>query len=92
MEHIPAGQERIDVMNEAHRVLKPCGTFEIIVPLASTWRAIADPTHVSFWCMESFRYFDGLHGADADYGIKLWETVELYVEDGWEGHWLGKPR
>lgn len=92
MEHIPAGQDRIDVMNEAHRVLKPGGTFEIIVPLAGTWQAIADPTHVSFWCMESFRYFDGLHSADADYGIKLWETVELYVAGGWEGHWLGRPR
>jgi predicted SAM-dependent methyltransferase len=93
MEHIPAGQERIDVMNEAHRVLRPGGVFEIIVPLmVGTWHAIADPTHVSFWCKESFHYFDGLFAANADYGIRLWQTLELEVVDGWEGHWKGTPR
>jgi predicted SAM-dependent methyltransferase len=93
MEHIPAGQERIDVMNEAHRVLRPGGVFEIIVPLmVGTWHAIADPTHVSYWCKESFHYFDGLFAANADYGIRLWQTLELEVVDGWEGHWKGTPR
>lgn len=93
MEHIPAGQPRIDVMNEAHRVLKPGGVFEIIVPLlVGTWHAVADPTHVSFWVKESFHYFDGLFAANADYGIRLWETLELEVVDGWEGHWKGTPR
>jgi ubiquinone/menaquinone biosynthesis C-methylase UbiE len=93
MEHIPAGQDRIDVMNEAHRVLRPGGVFEIIVPLmVGTWHAIADPTHISFWCKESFHYFDGLFAANADYGIRLWETLELEVVDGWEGHWKGTPR
>lgn len=93
MEHIPAGSARIAVMNEAHRVLKPGGVFEIIVPLlVGTWHAVADPTHVSFWVKESFHYFDGLFAANADYGIKLWETLELEVVDGWEGHWKGTPR
>lgn len=93
MEHIPAGAERIAVMNEAHRVLRPGGVFEIIVPLmVGTWHAIADPTHVSFWCKESFHYFDGLFAANADYGIRLWTTLELEVVDGWEGHWKGTPR
>jgi ubiquinone/menaquinone biosynthesis C-methylase UbiE len=92
MEHIPAGMDqRVKVMNEAHRVLKRGGTFEIIVPLlVGTWHAIADPTHVSFWVKESFHYFDGLFAANAHYGISLWETVSLEVVNGWEGHWIGR--
>jgi ubiquinone/menaquinone biosynthesis C-methylase UbiE len=93
MEHIPSGAARISVMNEAHRVLAPGGVFEIIVPfMVGTWHAIADPTHVSFWCLESFHYFDGLFAANADYGIKMWTTIELFTKDGWEGHWKGTPR
>jgi len=93
MEHIPAGQPRIDVMNEAHRVIKPGGFFEIRVPLMiGTWHAIADPTHVSFWVPESFGYFDGAQHYDADYGIKLWTRVSFEVVGGWEGRWVGVKR
>lgn len=94
MEHIPAGQQRIDVMNEAHRVLKPGAVFEIIVPncLSGTWHAWADPTHVSFWCKESFHYFDGLFAANADYGIRPWTTLELITNDSMEVRWKGTPR
>jgi SAM-dependent methyltransferase len=82
-------------MNEAHRVLKPGGVFEVIVPIVNdplTWHAIADPTHVSFWVPESFHYFDGLFAANADYGIRLWSTLELEVRGGFECHWKGTPR
>lgn len=108
MEHVPAGADRLAVMNEAHRVLAPGGTFEIIVPFVCSrpiphaqqlvdgaplaWQAIADPTHVSLWVPESFYYFDGTFAANADYGIALWETIELRTELGWEGHWIGTPR
>jgi SAM-dependent methyltransferase len=100
MEHIPAGAERIAVFNEAHRVLVPGGTFEVIVPGAVArgpgemlgWWAIADPTHVSFWVPESFAYLDGSFAPNADYGIRPWETLELEVRNGWEIHWRGTPR
>jgi hypothetical protein len=93
MEHIPAGQNRIDVMNEAWRVLVPGGQFEIIVPLMTgSWHAIADPTHVSYWVEESFYYFcEGNFHPNADYGIKLWQTIDFHVEQGFEGHWTGSP-
>lgn len=83
MEHIPAGQPRIDVMNEAHRVLIPRGIFKILVPLFPTWQAIADPTHVSLWCRESFDYFVKPI-ANADYGIRYWVLKDwsLSGEDG----------
>lgn len=94
MEHIPAGADRIAVMNEAHRVLRPRGVFEIRVPnaLSGTWHAFADPTHVSFWCVESFHYFDGLFAANADYGIRPWTTLELLIQGDNEILWRGTPR
>ena len=95
MEHIPAGAERIAVFNEAHRVLKPGGTFTVIVPLFPWPQAMADPTHVSYWVEESFGYFDGTcrwGPPNADYGILPWEHGAWYVRDGWEGTWVGvKP-
>ena len=94
MEHIPAGQPRIDVMNEAHRVLRHGGVFEVRVPncLSGTWHAFADPTHVSFWCVESFHYFDGSFAANADYGIRYWNTLELVIQGDNEILWRGSPR
>lgn len=91
MEHIPAGQQRIDAFNEVRRVLQPGGTFEVIVPLFPCWGAIADPTHVSFWVRESFGYFTGEIIPGADYGIVPWELLEwteLMFDWGTEGRAL----
>lgn len=91
MEHIPAGAERIFVLNEAFRVLKPGCPFNIIVPVLKTkggfvsWEAIADPTHVSYWCYESFLYLvENGWAANADYGLKLWksDSCDSYEERG----------
>jgi hypothetical protein len=92
LEHIPAGEDRIAVFNEVHRVLSPKGAFHVVVPLMTgTWHAIADPTHVSFWVRESFGYFDGSVAPNADYGILPWKTSSFHVVGGWEGHWTGMP-
>lgn len=89
MEHIHAGTPRIAVLNEAWRVLRPGGTLTIIVPYAFSWQGQADPTHVSNWVPESFRYLDGSFGAQADYGLKPWRTLKFHVRDGWELNWVG---
>jgi SAM-dependent methyltransferase len=103
LEHVPAGQERIDIFNEAWRVLKPGGRFEVKLPLLITenglpsWHSIADPTHVSFWCRESFHYFcvtasgTFVFAANADYGIRPWREVHWSFNNGFEGHWIGEP-
>lgn len=101
MEHIPKDgpyPERpysvIFVMNEAHRVLKPGAVFEVRVPnrLSGTWHAIADPTHLSDWCIESFHYFDGTKAAHADYDTRPWKTLELRIQGDNEILWRGTPR
>jgi SAM-dependent methyltransferase len=94
MEHILAGSDRINVMNEMHRVLKPNKLLEIRVPLMVppfTHFALADPTHVSYWIPESFGYFDGTTLPNADYGIRRWNTISFEVNFQWEGHWCASP-
>lgn len=91
MEHLPAGEPRLYVMNEVWRSLADHGTFLIIVPLAGSWQAYADPTHVSLWVPESFDYFDGTMAPQASYGLRPWVTLDFTVNHGWEGHWLGRP-
>lgn len=105
MEHVPAA-DRIAVFNEAWRVLRPGGSFEVVVPILSAslgpsgqvlfdWGALADPTHVSLWVRESFAYFTGAIRPNAEYGISLWREQSWRVERqpfGDEGHWTGvKP-
>lgn len=95
MEHIPS-TDRISVFNDVWRVLRPGGTFEVVVPLFPSYGAIADPTHVSLWVEQSFWYFTGRMAANADYGIRLWEPVEWTTREwdwGTEGRCvLRKPR
>lgn len=55
IEHLP---DRIHTMNEAFRVLKPGGLFDIIVPTTDGRGAWQDPTHVSFWNRNTFFYFE----------------------------------
>lgn len=56
IEHI---EDKIHFMNELYRVLAPGGRAEIEVPNAShgagAWQ---DPTHKSYWTMNSFMYFE----------------------------------
>jgi len=100
LEHIPSGSERIDTFNEAWRVLKPGGEFQIRVPVigflyeydyprrVDTYEPWADPTHVSYWYFpQSLQYFCPKSGVapDADYGILPWELVDWGVMT-WEGY------
>jgi len=48
----------IHVMNEAHRVLRPGGRLEIIVPCYPGIAPICDPTHCSWWNSDLRYYFD----------------------------------
>jgi SAM-dependent methyltransferase len=58
LEHLPDIRK---TMNEAWRVLKPGGIFDIFIPTTEGRGAWQDPTHVSFWNRNTFFYFtDGV--------------------------------
>jgi predicted O-linked N-acetylglucosamine transferase (SPINDLY family) len=54
IEHLP---DRIHTMNEIWRVCKPGAKIHIFVPSTDGRGAFQDPTHVSFWNINSFFYY-----------------------------------
>lgn len=75
---------RIHFMNELHRVLVPGGEALIETPNAANGVGFfQDPTHVSPWCLSTFKYFeDNTHAwkrLSAAYGITArFQVLELY--------------
>lgn len=92
-EHLP---DRIEAMNELHRVLRPGGTAVIEVPSAVKGSGFAqDPTHKTPWAMNSFQYFRAGSFAHQrlarSYGItaafKVLSLSERMYQDEFEEVW-----
>ena len=56
LEHVPLGKT-IGVIEEIFRVLKPGGFFDHSTPSTDGRGAFMDPTHLSFWNINSWLYF-----------------------------------
>jgi len=75
VEHMPQ-EKSIHIMEEIYRVLKPGGFANITVPSTDFGGkgAFQDPTHISFWNEDKFRYF--LHEKYSNfrliYNIQCW--------------------
>ena len=54
IEHLP---DRIHTMNEIWRICKPNAIVDISVPSTDGRGAFQDPTHVSYWNINSFLYY-----------------------------------
>ena len=72
IEHLP---DRIHTMNEIWRICKPDAIIDISVPSTDGRGAFQDPTHVSFWNLNSFMYYCQefplyLAGCQSHYGFK----------------------
>lgn len=89
LEHIGWGPEGDDllmvVMNEAHRVLQPGGTFWFRVPSFEHWPtgALRDPTHRRYFVSGSMDYWTAGHQTHNTYGriygYRPWNvSVKLY--------------
>jgi len=50
-------ENKVKVMSLFWDLLKDGGVLDIEVPLFPHPASIQDPTHLSFWCQESFKYF-----------------------------------
>ena len=83
LEHVPIGKT-IFVVDEIWRVLKPGGVFVHFTPSTDGRGAFQDPTHVSFWNINSWLYYtDGIWSGM--YGIKSRFKVNSlgdYITDG----------
>jgi len=56
LEHVPLGKT-VGAIEEIFRVLQPSGFFEHSTPSTDSRGAWMDPTHVSFWNINSWLYY-----------------------------------
>jgi len=71
-EHLP---EPLHTMNELYRCLKPGSTAEIDVPSSNGMGAFQDPTHKSFWNVNSFIYYDRNQPLGGMYNCNKWDVL-----------------
>lgn len=88
IEHLP---DRIHSMNEIWRICKPGATVDIVVPSTDGRGAFQDPTHVSFWNINSFMYycveFPQYLQLCRSYGFKgAFSILNLYQEQYFDGN------
>jgi len=75
LEHIPIGKT-VAMVEEIWRVLKSGGTFLSVTPSTDGRGAFQDPTHVSFWNINSWLYYTNddyrnLYGIRAKFSGRL---------------------
>lgn len=82
-EHLPVP---LFTMNELFRVLKPGGTALIEVPSSNGPGAFQDPTHVSFWNLNSFLYYNRKNPLGGLYDCNKWDVLlcQEYTVPGME--------
>jgi hypothetical protein len=83
LEHIPLGRT-IFVIEEIYRVLKMGGRFEHRTPSTDGRGAFQDPTHLSFWNINTWFYYcpDLIEGKEnAPYDIKARFKVGFLIDD-----------
>lgn len=74
-------REIIPIFNECWRVLRADGKLTLAVPRFPHTDAVKDPTHVSFFCVETFtEYLCASDHAVRYYGMRTWDLLLLEHE------------
>jgi SAM-dependent methyltransferase len=72
----------VRLMNEVHRVLRPGGVLHAITPHRQFINAVADPTHVRYFDVQTFRYFcKARPGMRAFRPLSVGQTVDNVLAD-----------
>jgi hypothetical protein len=94
LEHLKP-ENKVKVMALFHDLLKVGGILDIEVPLFPHPASVQDPTHISFWVKESFKYFikgdpfgEAFAKRYSQYPVPLFEFVEEWYR-GDEGNSWG---
>ncbi|HAR62007.1 MAG: hypothetical protein DKM50_11055 [Candidatus Margulisiibacteriota bacterium] len=87
IEHL---KDKIQTMNEIWRVCKPAATVDIFVPSTDGRGAFQDPTHISYWNINSFMYYSVDNQPALElchkYGFKgAFKITQIYNIDGGNG-------
>lgn len=84
LEHLP---DLVRTMEEIHRILKPGGRLEVVVPYYRWEGAFRDPTHVRFFTEHTFDYFTPEGATDLSH-LNYYSKARFTIESlryGWEG-------
>ena len=84
LEHLKP-ENKVKMMALFNYLLEVGGILDIEVPLFPHPASVQDPTHISFWCAESFKYFikgdpfgEAFAKRHSEYPVPLFEKVEDY--------------
>jgi len=87
-------ENKVKVMALFYKLLKAGGILDIEVPLFPHPASVQDPTHLSFWTSESFKYFikgdpfgEAFAKRYSQYPVPLFEKVEEWYRGDNKPYW-----
>jgi len=82
LEHI---SNFIPLMNDCWRVLEPEGSIYILVPQAGQECSFRDPTHVRYFTLRTFDYFESKQRQE-NYDMKPWRIITKRIWPRFKNH------
>lgn len=87
-------ENKVKVLSLCWDLLKDGGILDIEVPLFPHPASVQDPTHISFWTAESFKYFikgdpfgEAFAKRYSEYPVPLFEKVEEWYKGDEKPYW-----